>query len=454
MLNPVPGSDREKFAIVKLGGADGNQIGLYNNAGTGRLDVDVLGFFREAATRRRAASCRRRPHRFPPSAAVAKSGGSVALPLSGVKAGTRAVLVKFDIAGQWRDTAIAAAIGSSAKTVVMNAYPGATSTNTVLLPVPAGSDTITVSTSDASVRVTGTVLGEVADPASADPDSDADAHPDARPRRRRRRPPRRPTPVPAVPGATNTGVPAGAALKVHDGDLVITTPGTVVDGLDIRGTVSVRADNVTIKNSIVRGKPLTYTTAMISNTRGNIGLKIIDTEIFPSQSSPYAMGIIGKNFTATRMDIHGVIDGIHLVGGNVTVESSWLHDNLHYASDPNHGGSPSHDDSVQIQAGSNIRFTGNNVSGATNSGIQITQDAGIVSNVTFERNLLDGGGCTINIAEKGMGPITGVVINDNTFGRAHEDRRLRASSPPSTTVPSLARNYYTPDNTLVTVRRG
>lgn len=438
-LNPVSGSDREKFAIVKLGGTDRKQIDLYNNVGTGRLDVDVLGFFREAAAAPEDGIMQATTASVPADAAVAKSGASVALPLSGVKAGTRAVLVKFDVAGQWRDTAISAAIGSSSKTVVMNAYRGATSTNTVLLPVPAGSDKITVSTSDASVRVSGTVLGEVADPAST-----SNPAPTPTPT---------PTPTPAVPDAANTGVPAGTALKVHDGDLVITTPGTVVDGLDIRGTVSVRADNVTIKNSVVRGKPLTYTTAMISNTKGNTGLRIIDTEIFPSQPSPYAMGIIGKNFTATRVDIHGVIDGIHLVGGNVTVEGSWLHDNLHYASDPNHGGQPSHDDSVQIQAGSNIRFAGNNISGATNSGIQITQDAGIVSNLTFERNLLDGGGCTINIAEKGKGPIAGVVINDNTFGRSTKIADCAVISP-VTTVPSLARNYYTPDHTLVTVRRG
>ena len=57
------------------------------------------------------------------------------------------------------------------------------------------------------------------------------------------------------PGSTNTGVPVGTALKVYNGDLNVTKDGTVIEALDIRGSVYVHANNVTIKKSLIRGGP-------------------------------------------------------------------------------------------------------------------------------------------------------------------------------------------------------
>jgi hypothetical protein len=50
------------------------------------------------------------------------------------------------------------------------------------------------------------------------------------------------------PDATNTGVPAGTTLTPSTSKTV-TTNGTVISGAEITGTVTVAADNVTIKNS-------------------------------------------------------------------------------------------------------------------------------------------------------------------------------------------------------------
>ncbi|MDT0994055.1 hypothetical protein, partial [Pseudomonas aeruginosa] len=63
-----------------------------------------------------------------------------------------------------------------------------------------------------------------------------------------------PTPTTVQPQfatAASTGVPAGTALKGITGDLVVTTPGQVVDAVDVRGFIKVKAPNVTIKRSIV-----------------------------------------------------------------------------------------------------------------------------------------------------------------------------------------------------------
>lgn len=257
----------------------------------------------------------------------------------------------------------------------------------------------------------------------------------------------------AVAGSTTTGVPSGTALKIHNGDLTITTPGQVISGLDVRGLVKIAAANVTIKNSIIRGRSVTAPTALINNLSGYSGLNITDTELSPSVASPYMNGIYGYNFTATRLNIHGVIDGIHITGSNVTLTNSWLHDNTHYTSDPVQGGTPSHDDSIQIQKGDNIKVTGNTISGSYSAAVMITQDRGKVSNFTFTGNRADGGKCTINIAQKTFGPLSGVKIQDNKFGR---NTRLAncAIIAPTTTATQNIRNYYTPDGTLVVVRKG
>jgi hypothetical protein len=262
-----------------------------------------------------------------------------------------------------------------------------------------------------------------------------------------------PTPEPVrggKPGPDNTGVPAGVALQVHEGDLNISQAGTVIDGMDIRGIVRVTAPDVTIKRSLIQGRAVSGNTGLIQ--AASTGLVVEDTELSPAHPSPYINGVVGNSFTLRRVDIHHVIDQVHLTGGDVRVEASWFHDNLHYDRDPNHNNTPSHDDNVQIQAGSGIVITGSTLTGAHGAGVQITQDRGSVSAVTFSGNWADGGGCTINIAEKGRGPILGMVVRDNTFGLNSRIARCAVIAP-STTAVSMSNNVFT-DGRRVTVTKG
>ena len=254
------------------------------------------------------------------------------------------------------------------------------------------------------------------------------------------------------PDSTNTGVPAGTVLTRHNGDLVITKAGTVIDGLDVYGTISVRADNVTIKNTRVRGKVASGNTPLISMNKGHRNLVVMDSEIAPDKPSPYLYGIMGWNFTLERVDIHHVIDSAHIYGPNVTIRHSYLHDNVHYVNDPNWGGKPSHDDGIQIQQGRNIRVIGNRIEDAYNVTVMITQDQGRSSDIHLIGNWLDGASCNLNLAEKGRGPITGVVARDNTFGRdtRHKDCAMIA---PSTSKIEASNNFYT-DGATATVRAG
>lgn len=220
-----------------------------------------------------------------------------------------------------------------------------------------------------------------------------------------------------MPGAANTGVPAGVALTVHQGDMVITQPGTVIDGLDIHGFVDVRAADVTIRNSIIRGGQPGVQDALVRSASDGASVTITDSELVAAVPSTRIDGLRGYNITAERLDIHHVLDGAHFWGsGNVVLRDSWIHDILHFENDPGWGGGPSHDDSIQIQSGSDYRITGNRVEGGHNAAIQLTQDAGRTSDVTISGNWLDGGACTVNLAQKDLGPLQGIAVTDNTFG--------------------------------------
>lgn len=264
-----------------------------------------------------------------------------------------------------------------------------------------------------------------------------------------------PPPPPAPAPAGSVGVPSGKQLRVHDGNLTITTAGTVVDGLDIRGFVRVKAPNVVIRNSVIRGpgEALTYPMSLVQSTAGPAGnLLIEDTTIAASHPSRFVDGVVGQGFTLRRVDIHTVIDQVKITGDNVTVDSSRLHKNLFYPAADGH--IESHDDNVQVQVGSNIRIVNNTMSGTTNAAVMITQDRGLVRNFTFSGNRADNGACTVNVFQNVYGPPQGLSITDNVFGTNQRNPRCAIIMSDTTkAVTTVARNTFT-DGTAVTVSRG
>ncbi|GEK21325.1 hypothetical protein CXY01_18450 [Cellulomonas xylanilytica] len=264
------------------------------------------------------------------------------------------------------------------------------------------------------------------------------------------------SPTPAVrPGPTNTGVPAGKTLKVHTGNLTVTTPNTVIDSMDIRGFVVIRATGVIIKNSIVRGGPTTYDRGLVMVSKEvPSSVTIQDTELAPSTPSYHIRGIIGANFTLIRTNIHHVVDQVLITGDNVSVRDSWFHDNSYWEQDPNYNNTPTHNDNVQISIGKNLRFTNNVMSGTRNAVLMVTQDRGVVTDLLFSGNHVDGGACSVNLAEKTYGPISGLTFKDNTFGRSTKVANC-AILAKTTTIPllTLGNNVYV-DGAVVTVKRG
>jgi hypothetical protein len=229
-----------------------------------------------------------------------------------------------------------------------------------------------------------------------------------------------PRPTGGKPGPGNTGVPAGVSLRVVTGDQVYARDNQVISGLDIHGYVRIRARNVTIRNSIVRGGAKRCNAAVIF-VEGGSTAKIEDTEIDPTNPNPCLDGIWATNATLTRLDIHDVVDGVKAFD-NTTVTDSYVHDLSWFANDPNQGGGETHNDAVQTYEGNrNILLRHNNLdlTNRDNAALQVTQDGGgTATNLRIEYNWLNGGGCTLNFADKGgPTPMTGIYVIGNRFGR-------------------------------------
>lgn len=233
------------------------------------------------------------------------------------------------------------------------------------------------------------------------------------------------------PSAATTGVSSGTKLTQHNGDLTITQPGTVINGLDIHGFVTVKAANVTIKNSIVRGgKSPGHAVGLITNY-GSDNLVIDHVDVIAQYPSVYFDGIKGWDFTARYVHVVGNVDSVKIHGDNVSIQNSLLENTTSYSSDPAQGGGPTHNDNVQILQGQNLKITGNTIRGATNFAILGGAEQNNVS-LTVSGNWLDGGHCTLKLQVKN-GRSERATVTNNKFGP-----NRKVSSCPFTAYPAVS----------------
>jgi hypothetical protein len=117
-----------------------------------------------------------------------------------------------------------------------------------------------------------------------------------------------------------------------------------------------------------------------------------------------------------RVNVHGSVDGIK-AHSDTLIEDSYIHDLAWFASDPDQGGGPTHNDGVQSFADeARITLRHNTIDLSTtkkpNAAWQTSaHDSHAVG------NLLDGGACTLNFDHTAIGrPLTGIRIINNRFG--------------------------------------
>lgn len=231
--------------------------------------------------------------------------------------------------------------------------------------------------------------------------------------------PPNPAPVnPTSPGhrlsPSQVGVPSGTNLTAHYGDLVINQANTVIDRMDVHGIVYVRAPNVRITRSLIRGGASTYHVGMITAVN-EPGLVVEDSDLRADNPSVKMDGILGNNYTVRRVHIQGGVDNVKIEGDNVRVESSLLDGLNHFAQDPSQNNGPSHNDAVQILSGRNIVITGTTALADDNFAILGGAEWGDVPGLVITNNYVDGGHCNIKLAVRN-GHSESATVTGNTFG--------------------------------------
>ncbi|MCY1053547.1 right-handed parallel beta-helix repeat-containing protein [Nannocystis sp. SCPEA4] len=233
------------------------------------------------------------------------------------------------------------------------------------------------------------------------------------------------------PGPDNTGVQQGVPL-VPSGSITVEEDGAVIEGLDIDGTITILADDVTIRNVRIRTDdyyPIRYF------DEDNVGLVVEDSEI-EGLSGNATAAISFANYTARRLNIHGTADGFK-ADSNVLIEDCWVHDLSN--------GEGEHNDGVQSTGGAGVTLRHNDISGASNAAVQTGDLGGATIDLILECNWFDGGGWTLNIRGEGDTVPMGTQVIDNRFGRGHGYGPWVIDDP----NPVISGNVYDDDDTPI-----
>lgn len=225
-----------------------------------------------------------------------------------------------------------------------------------------------------------------------------------------------PAPGPAVattsppravyPTAATTGVPKGTRLAASQAIMAV-TPGQVIDAKDITGGIDVRARDVVVKRSRIRGDGQHGI-----RVREGASVVVTDTEI-----EGFEIGIAFANWSCTRCNIHGQSqDGVK-AHDNTTLQDSIIHGMA--------PGPGAHADGVQMQGGSaNLKIVGNTIDARAvkvgsemgNAAIFLKPDMGSGEGpVVIEGNRLAGGNYAFWLIPAGANVQRNVIFRDNVF---------------------------------------
>jgi hypothetical protein len=230
------------------------------------------------------------------------------------------------------------------------------------------------------------------------------------------------------PYTDNTGLTDPNNLTVVNGDTTITAAGATVQNLDVRGTLTIQANNVTVRNCRV------WIGAFwgIVVTSGYSGILIEDCEIgkdYVNSSKGILIGAADSTeVTIQRCYIHHVGDGIF--GGTVgdatpkcklTVQDCYITDIRETDGDDNV-------ETIDDHKGDGMEFLGqltetvikhNHIEVPTDQTSCLLFDAhwGNMQDVTIENNLLNGAGYTVYTRITEGYTFEGLTIIDNHFGR-------------------------------------
>jgi hypothetical protein len=212
-----------------------------------------------------------------------------------------------------------------------------------------------------------------------------------------------PTPADAPTAPWPVGVPAGTRLTAS-GAITVSTDRTVLTGLDVQGSVLVRARDVVIRRCRFTGSGQYYAVQLAEGA----SVLIEDSTIRGDYASA---GISAGAWQGVRLDIHGVSHDGAKLGPGASLTDSWVHD---FRPEPG-----AHADGLQSdRTAGDITVTHNvidigSAAAATNSAIILTPgtDGSAPGPVRIADNVLGGGGYTLYYDPA----YSDTTVTDNTF---------------------------------------
>jgi hypothetical protein len=191
-------------------------------------------------------------------------------------------------------------------------------------------------------------------------------------------------------------------------NIVVRQDGTVLDGLDLTGSIDIYANNVVIRNSRISGTNWWG----VHLREGYANLTVEDCEIFGDgvHQMQYGIASSGGFVTARRNNVHVISNGIDVPVG--LIEDNFVHDPKFYPGDHidmimSEGGAPS-GTSLTIR-----RNTAVNTLDQTGA-VALFADWGPQHDVTVEHNLLVGGGYSLYGGADGS---SNLRVVSNVFSR-------------------------------------
>lgn len=223
------------------------------------------------------------------------------------------------------------------------------------------------------------------------------------------------------PGASNTGYPAGTALNTTSGR-TINTNNAVIDGEQINGSLTINAQNVTIRNSLINYSG--------GGGGGSGAIKIlagasatIDRVEVDGNSAVHAcVWHEGSLALIKGLKCHDVEDGVFswaqgtgsaISGDNFELRDSYFHD-----LDANE--SNGHWDGYQTEGAANglIQHNTFDVSQDANGAVSIWNGQKTSNNILVDNNLIRGGGFSVyaqDYSPSEASPVGGYVVTNVRF---------------------------------------
>lgn len=212
--------------------------------------------------------------------------------------------------------------------------------------------------------------------------------------------------------------------------IVVTRDGTVLEDLDVTGQITVKANDVTIRNVRLSGGPKQQ--VGIRTYAGFARTRIENVDIAMSSVTCRGAGVMGGGATVMRYTkITGCGDGAKLQRGSL------YEYNRIEVSKPE--GSNFHLDGYQASGVDNVIVRYNYISVPLsvngNTAVFVQSFNGKkdvpVTKIQVYGNYLNGGNYTVSVEDgkKGDGFVTGVVFRDNAFGDNHRYGPGRLQGP-------------------------